>query len=69
MSSDQLTGLINSCVFDLCALESNTTMQEQFRCAAYANMAQWCSSILQTTVKWRDVTKCRNEMQFLEFLI
>ena len=65
MSSDQLTGLINSCVFDLCALEINATMQTQFKCAAYANMANWCSSLLQNTIKWRDATNCRNLLIFL----
>ena len=59
MSSDQLTGLISSCSFDLCALEGNASMQATFRCAAYENIAQWCSSLLQTTVLWRTPTNCR----------
>jgi hypothetical protein len=44
-------------------------MQDQFRCAAYANIAQWCSTLLQKTVKWRDATKCRNNNKTIYFTI
>ncbi len=59
INPDHVQGLINSCSFDLCALEDNPTLQSQLRCAAYQNIATWCSGLIQKTVLWRSATNCR----------
>lgn len=63
MSADAISGYLNVCGFDMCALEGNS-LQETIRCDTYYVFNQVCTELgiklgKNWSFNWRPITKCR----------
>ncbi|CAF0928390.1 unnamed protein product, partial [Brachionus calyciflorus] len=60
LSDEILNNLYDSCMFDMCALEGNSTAQNEYKCKAYEELTDKCyesiSSLSQ--INWRTLAGC-----------
>lgn len=56
-----LENIYGGCLFDLCATEQNPTLQNEYKCKAYEQIADICNDLMNSNqvYNWRFVTGCR----------
>ncbi|CAF0786128.1 unnamed protein product [Brachionus calyciflorus] len=59
INSNIISAIYDGCLFDMCATENDTSLQADYKCKTYEEMADICNELNSVNTNWRSVTGCQ----------